>query len=547
VRILNSPLLPDLIIQYQADHASLDRLYSAPYSRARFARFRRLYEESQETVNSVPLDGLSDAAKADLFLFKNHLQGELLRLGREERQVAEMGPLLPFAADLLELEDARRRLEDIDSPSIAKRLNAAVEQIAAVRNGLEEASEEDLPRPFIANRAAIALGRIAAALRGWHGFYSGYDPVFTWWTEKPFEALTTAMDEYAEFLRKEIAGAEDEGAIIGDPIGREGLMEELALALVPYTPEELIAVADREKEWCLAELRRAAQEMGCGDDTAAALERVKADHVAPGEQPKLVRDLAREAVAFLRERDLVTIPPLAEECWRMEMMPPEMQKVNPFFLGGEEIIVSFPTDDMDHSQKEMSLRGNNRHFARATVQHELIPGHHLQMYSQDRHRPYRKLFYTPFWTEGWTLHWEMLLWDLGFPRTPEERIGMLFWRLHRCARVVFSLRYHLGEMTPQECVEMLVTEVGHERANAEAEVRRSFGGDYDALYQAAYLLGGLQVRALHREMVGGGKMSQREFHDRFLHENCMPIGVLHAVMNNEEVTEATVSGWRPLD
>jgi uncharacterized protein (DUF885 family) len=91
----------------------------------------------------------------------------------------------------------------------------------------------------------------------------------------------------------------------------------------------------------------------------------------------------------------------------------------------------------------------------------------------------------------------MLLWDQGFPQTPQDRMGMLFWRSHRLARIIFSLKVHLGEMTPQEAIDMLVDRVGHERANAEAEVRRSFNGTYSPLYQAAYMLGGLQFRALH--------------------------------------------------
>ncbi len=62
----------------------------------------------------------------------------------------------------------------------------------------------------------------------------------------------------------------------------------------------------------------------------------------------------------------------------------------------------------------MSMRGNNRHFSRATVHHELIPGHHLQGYMNQRHRTYRGPFRTPFWGEGWALYWEMLLWDLDF-------------------------------------------------------------------------------------------------------------------------------------
>ena len=46
----------------------------------------------------------------------------------------------------------------------------------------------------------------------------------------------------------------------------------------------------------------------------------------------------------------------------MAMMTPERQRVNPFFTGGEVIQVSFPTAGMEHDDKLMSMRGNNRHF-----------------------------------------------------------------------------------------------------------------------------------------------------------------------------------------
>ena len=62
------------------------------------------------------------------------------------------------------------------------------------------------------------------------------------------------------------------------------------------------------------------------------------------------------------------------------------------------------------------------------MHHELIPGHHLQHYMLPRYRPYRSLFETPFWIEGWALYWEMLLWDLDFAHGPEDRVGMLFFR-----------------------------------------------------------------------------------------------------------------------
>ena len=91
-----------------------------------------------------------------------------------------------------------------------------------------------------------------------------------------------------------------------------------------------------------------------------------------------------------------------------------------------------------------------------------------------RYRPYRRVFRTPFRGEGWALHWELLFWDMGFPRAPENKIGMLFWRSHRAARVIFSLSFRLEKMSAQEAVEYLVARVGHERENATDEVRRSF-------------------------------------------------------------------------
>jgi uncharacterized protein (DUF885 family) len=228
----------------------------------------------------------------------------------------------------------------------------------------------------------------------------------------------------------------------------------------------------------------------------------------------------------------------------MTMMSPEQQLVNPFFLGGETIQVSYPTSTMPHEAKMMSMRGNNRPFSRATVHHELIPGHHLQGYMAARHKSYRQLFRTPFLIEGWSLYWELLLWDRGFAQSPENRVGMLFWRMHRCARIIFSLSFHLGTMTPKECIDLLVNQVGHERDNATAEVRRSFTSSYSPLYQAAYLLGGMELRSLHRELVESGKMTDRAFHDAVLRENAIPIEMIRASLTGQHLTSDHTPGWK---
>jgi uncharacterized protein (DUF885 family) len=324
-------------------------------------------------------------------------------------------------------------------------------------------------------------------------------------------------------------------------------MSELAYEMIPYTPEQLVSLANQEFAWCLTEMKKASNEMGYGDDWKAALEKVKTMYVEPGKQPEMIRGLALEAEKFLDDHDLVTVPPIARETWRMQMMPPEQQLVAPFFLGGETIRVSYPTNAMTYDQKMNTMRGNNIPMSRATVFHELIPGHNLQGYYAERFKPYRSAVGgTPFLTEGWSLYWELLMWDLKFQKTPEDRVGALFWHMHRCARIIFSLSFHLGTMTPNEAVNMLVERVGFERENAAGEVRRSFGGGYGPLYQAAYLLGGLQLKSLYDSLVGTGpgKWTNRQFNDAVLKENRIPIEMVRASLTKQKLTRDYTSNWK---
>ena len=121
---------------------------------------------------------------------------------------------------------------------------------------------------------------------------------------------------------------------------------------------------------------------------------------------------------------------------------------------------------------------------------------------------------------------------------------MLFWRMHRCARIIFSLSFHLEKLTAQECIDFLVERVGHELDNATAEVRRSFETNYSLLYQCAYLLGGLQIRALHEELVKSGQMSNREFHDAVLKQNSIPIEMIRASLTQELLDKDFTPQWR---
>jgi len=532
-----------------SDQRSLRRFYDVALSPNTERAMRQFYEAWRAALPRVRFDSLAQEGRIDFILFRNNLDHEIRQLDLNRKRNDEIADLAPFAAAIIELKDARQRVDALDPAAAAstlEQISKQMDELSKRINNPAKGAEIKVART-VAFRAARTVDRLRDTLKAWFDFYNLYDPAFTWWVTEPYRKTNTGMEKYAALVREKLAGIkpDDHDTIVGDAVGRDELVSELAYEMIPYTPEELIGIANREFAWCDAEMLRASRELGYGDDWKKALEHVKSDYVPPGQQPALILGLTLEAIDFVESHGLVTVPPLAAQTWRMEMMSPERQRVNPFFLGGSMLSVSYPVENMTEEQKLMSMRGNNKHFSRATVFHEVIPGHFLQQFMDERYRPYRRIFDTPFSVEGWALHWEMLLWDQGFPKTPEDRIGMLFWRMHRCARIIFSLSFHLGKMTAQECVDFLVNRVGHERENAAGEVRRSFESDYyGPLYQLAYMMGALQFRALHNDLVGSGKMTNRAFHDAILKMNAIPVEMVRASLTKQPLDVGFVSSWK---
>lgn len=535
--------MPALIQNYYADAVALNRVYIVDGSPEKRERYKKLAEEYLGRLNQLSFNTLTQGCKADYVLFKRDLNEAIYQAGQEEKEYAAVKQWFPFVDTVYALEKIRRRGGGVEGQRVAAGFTAVVKQLVQLQGKLQ-ADKTITVRD--SRRAAIIIDGLQAAAKNVFTFYNGYDPLFTWWVPDTYKKLDSTLTVYADAF-KAVADKnspnKDSSGIVGFPIGRDEIVRQLQYEMIPYTPEELIDIANKEFAWCDKEMLKASAEMGFGTDWKKALEKVKQSYVPAGEQPAAMVKLYNESIEFLKTKDLITIPPLAEETWRIVMMSPKQQLVNPFFYGGEEFSVSYPTNTMDFDARMMSMRGNNPHFSRATVHHELIAGHYLQQFMNEHVNTYRH-YDTPFWTEGWALYWEMTLWNEGFPKSPEDRIGMLFWRMHRCARIIFSLNYHMQKWTPQQCIDFLVDRVGHERANAEGEVRRSFVGGYSPLYQVAYMMGGLQFMALQHELTGKGKLTLKQYHDAVMQQNAMPVEMLRNILSNQPITQDYKTQWK---
>jgi hypothetical protein len=535
--------MPNIMQQYYADVTALNRVYIVNGSPEITARYKKLAEDYINLLNNISFTSLPQGCKADYVLFKRDLQEAVHDANTQASEYKELSAWFSFADTLYALEKVRRRGANVDGKNIALNFSRLIKQLPQLEAKVKASKELSVKD---SRRANIIINGMQAALKNVFTFYNGYDPLFSWWVPDTYRLLDSALTSYAAAFKTtadKYAPNKDSSGIVGYPIGRDEIVRQLKYELIPYSPEELIQVANKEFAWCDKEMLKASNEMGFGNDWKKAMEKVKQSYVPAGEQAAAMVKLYDESVAFLKAKDLITVPPLAEETWRVVMMSPKQQLLNPFFYGGEEFAISYPTNTMDYDARMMSMRGNNPHFSRATVHHELIAGHYLQQFMNERVNTYRH-YETAFWTEGWSLYWEMALWNEGFPQSPEDRIGMLFWRMHRCARIIFSLNYHMGKWSPQQCIDFLVDRVNHERANAEGEVRRSFVGGYNPLYQVGYMIGGLQIMALKKEVVEAGKMNLKQFHDAVMQQNSMPIEMLRNILMDLPISQDYQAKWK---
>lgn len=549
-----------LIVSYQRDMDAINDFYY-PYSAGGFYSYpketfkspvqrKRLQDINNDYLSKLKtanFESFSIYGKVDYILLKKQIESSVWLLGKEDTDYKALSKYFTFADAIYALENLRRRGTYKDGALLAAQIDEIAKQVDTLNLNFKKGT---LKPDQLKMAKAISLS-LKDRLKGFYQFYMDYEPGFTWWVPKPYEKLDLALTNYAKLFNgnddTELIVKSNKPEIKGTPIGREELIRQLNAELIPYTPEELIKLAEKEFKFCDEELLRASAAMGFGNDWKKAQEKIKNSYVPLGKQPELIVKLQDDALNFIKANDLINIPALAEETWGMVMMSAERQLVNPFFTGGREISISYPTNTMEEDDKLMSMRGNNPYFSRGTVQHELLPGHHYQYFMNSRYKSYRDPFKTPFSVEGWPLYWELLLYDKGFAKTPEEKMGMLFWRMHRCARILFSLNFHLGKWTPQQCVDFLVDRVGHERANAEGEVRRSFKGDYSPLYQVAYLTGGLQLFALKKELVDNGKMSFKDFHDAVIKQNLIPVEMIRATLTNQPLTRDFKTSWHFYD
>jgi len=169
----------------------------------------------------------------------------------------------------------------------------------------------------------------------------------------------------------------------------------------------------------------------------------------------------------------------------------------------------------------------------ALTVHEAVPGHHMQIATQQELEmpAWRKYgtFFTAF-VEGWGLYSERLGIEMGLYDTPQKDMGRLGYEMWRAARLVVDTGIHSKGWTKEQAVAFMKDNTTLTDANIDAEVNRYISNPGQAL---AYKLGELKIRELRskaeREL--GDKFDLRRFHDTVLGQGAVPLDALETQVN----------------
>jgi uncharacterized protein (DUF885 family) len=291
------------------------------------------------------------------------------------------------------------------------------------------------------------------------------------------------------------------------------------------------------------EMRELAREIRGTDDWRRVLEEANEDHPASEEEMRVAyEDWTARARSFIAETGLATLPE-GEKCvvepspvFQRPIIGVASYVAPPMFsdrlLG--HFFVPFAPDGTSAEEVQKRLKANSHGGIPTTAVHEAYPGHHWHLVTNKIHSPrLRRVFGTPYFSEGWALYAERVMRERGFFTDPLHELYHLEATIFRAARIVVDTSLHLGEMSYEEAVTFMTTKVPLPEPTARAEVGRYCWWPTQA---SAYLTGCLEIlRIRDRFFEAHGQADRppaevevsvlRDFHDRLAASGRLPLGL----------------------
>ena len=493
-------------------------------------------------LEKVPRDHLSQANQIDAALLEHELRRTLWRLevlqewawnplgytdlcGRAiyslmARDFAPIAKRLSSAAD--RLEKLPRLLEQVRGALVAKRVPKIHAETAVKQNKGVLSILDNMVVPHLEKLEKAERGRLEAAMK----------------------TARAAVDKHQEWLEKEVLPQ-----AAGDfRIGKELFDKKLAFTLnSPLSRAEIRQRAESELKRVREQMYQISKGVFLKKEPArvfpgkpdeahrqetiqAALELAYADKPARDAVVKTARESLVDIEAFVRKRDLITIP---DDPIEIIIMPEFERGVSVAYcdspgaldVGQKTFYAVAPLpDDWTDKQVDSFLREYNRRSIHNLSVHEAIPGHFLQLAHSNRYPSLlRAVLSSGVFIEGWAVYTEQMLADEGYMNAdPLMKLIALKWYLRGIANSIIDQAIHAGDMSREEAMRLMtVTTFQEEREAAGKWIRAQL----TSTQLSTYFVGYQEHRDLRAEVEKkeGASFNLKKYHDQVISYGSPPV------------------------
>jgi len=503
-----------------------------PVTQASIAEDAEWFHRFRARLTAIPRAALS---------FDRALEYDLLG-ARVDRELLDLEVIRPFAHNpnaYLDLVagSIQSLLERGFAPS-CRRMSAVVGRLRQVPEVLRAAQINLRNPPRIATE--VAIGQFEGALRLYREAVPAAaarcrDPRVQADLAEADTLAVRAVTSFIAFLHDDLL-PHSNGAFA---LGRDTYQRKLLADELETTPvDSLLAQGKSALEATRARMEQVADKIAPGKGVRAALDSLEADRP---DAARLVPYVAAELDsirAFLRRRNLVTMP--EREDLRVRETPVFRRSLSFASMDAPGIWERSATEayfnvtpvepQWTDAEKRDHLAFYNRWSSQIVAIHEALPGHYYQFLALRRvPSRLRQFLGCGSNTEGWAHYCEQMAIEQGFGGgDPRYELAQLLLALQRLGRFVVGISLHTQGMTYEQAVELFQDQCWMSPVNAAREARR---GMLDPTY-LVYTLGKWRILALREEIQQrlGPRFKLREFHDAFLRQGNSALPVVRAAM-----------------
>ena len=320
------------------------------------------------------------------------------------------------------------------------------------------------------------------------------------------DAAITALTEFRDWLEARLSIMEKQTAV-----GRDSYVFFLRqVALMPFTPEQLMAMSTQEWERSVAfetleQVRNSdLPELALFPDQAAQIKREE--------------ELEHQVREFLEAKNILTVPSWVRH-YRNLPLPPYVEPLA--FMGVADDLTSanrldedgisyirVPSPDLDYFSLSIAKD------PRPLIVHEGVPGHYFQLVLSWAHENFiRRYYYDSGANEGIGFYAEELMLQFGlFDDRPRLRETMYNYMRLRALRVEVDVKLAVGELNIDQAADHLQNVAGIDRATAWQEATFFASSPGQAI---TYQIGKLQIIKFlaDAKRIQGTEFNLRAFHD----------------------------------